>query len=133
MTAVFVDTSFYIALVNPGDALHNAAAELGRRTRGQSVTTEYVLVEVGNYLARTANKPLFLHLLRELEADPETSIVPSAHDLFEEGTRLYAQRLDKDWSLTDCISFVVMRQRALTGALTSDHHFEQAGFTVLLK
>ncbi len=46
---------------------------------------------------------------------------------------MLARRLDKDWSLTDCISFAVMQERSLTEALTSDHHFEQAGFTALLK
>jgi len=46
---------------------------------------------------------------------------------------LYAERPDKGWSLTDCISFVVMRQQGITQALTGDHHFEQAGFTALLK
>jgi predicted nucleic acid-binding protein len=53
--------------------------------------------------------------------------------LFDQGFELYARRLDKDWSLTDCISFVVMREHGLTHALTGDHHFEQAGFRILLK
>ena len=52
---------------------------------------------------------------------------------FDEGVRLYVARPDKDWSLTDCISFVVMRERGITEALTGDRHFEQAGFVALLK
>ena len=57
----------------------------------------------------------------------------SSPELFASGSDLYAQRLDKDWSLTDCISFVVMRERGIAEALTADHHFEQAGFTILLR
>jgi len=68
-----------------------------------------------------------------LRSDAKTTIVPSSHELFEQGKRLYSQRLDKDWSLTDCTSLVVMRQLGLSEALTADRHFEQAGFHVLLK
>ena len=59
--------------------------------------------------------------------------MPASHSLFQEGVQLYNARPDKDWSLTDCISFVVMQEHGLTDALTGDHHFEQAGFTALLK
>ncbi len=128
----FVDTSFYIALTNPRDALHAAARRLGREIRGRVITTEYVLVEVGNWLSRSGDKPLFVQLLSDVQADPRTTIVPASHDLFVRGSALFAQRLDKDWSLTDCISFTVMAQLGLADALTSDHHFEQAGFTILL-
>ena len=53
-------------------------------------------------------------------------------ELFERGLALYNARPDKEWSLTDCISFVVMADEGLTDALTGDRHFEQAGFTALL-
>lgn len=132
MTPVFADTAFYIALVNQHDALHDRAAMLSRELHRQAVTTEYVLLEVANYLSRTADRPALIALLRDIDADPNTLVVPSGPDLFAEGRALFAQRLDKDWSLTDCISFVAMRRRRLTDALTSDHHFEQAGFSILL-
>jgi len=133
MKAVFVDTAFYIALVNPRDSLHVAATELSQQARGEFLTTEYVLIEVGNWLSRTADKPFFLQLASALETDPRTTVIPADHDLFEQGKDLYTQRLDKDWSLTDCISFAVMQQVGLTAALTADRHFEQAGFNILLK
>jgi hypothetical protein len=60
-------------------------------------------------------------------------IIPAEPQLYEEGIALYRARPDKDWSLTDCISFVVMKARGITEALTGDHHFEQAGFVALLK
>lgn len=59
-------------------------------------------------------------------------IVPVNQALFDQGWVLYKQRPDKDWSLTDCISFVVMMRDAIIQAFTSDHHFEQAGFIKLL-
>jgi predicted nucleic acid-binding protein len=61
------------------------------------------------------------------------AIVASSRELFRRGFDLYADRPDKEWSLTDCISFVVMTDRRITDALTGDHHFEQAGFVAILK
>ena len=66
--------------------------------------------------------------LQDMESDPDTIIVKHNDDLYHKGLKLYAERPDKDWSLTDCISFVVMREHQITEALTGDHHFEQAGF-----
>lgn len=77
------------------------------------------------------NRSTFLALIRALQKDPFTEIVPATPDLFDRGLDLYARRPDKTWSLTDCISFVVMTERGLTEALTGDRHFEQAGFQAL--
>lgn len=133
MTPVFADTSFYIAISNPRDSLHQTALDTSRRIRGTVVTTDYVLIEVANWLSRSGDRQVFVELLARLKDDANTIVVESDHTLFEEGCALYAIRPDKDWSLTDCISFVVMQQQKLVAALTADHHFEQAGFAVLLK
>jgi uncharacterized protein len=133
MTRVFADTSFYVALVNPRDALHSRANEEADRLRGVVLTTEYVLIEVGNWLARSDDRQVFLDLMRQIRADRRTRVVASDSALFELGLDLYAHRPDKDWSLTDCTSFIVMREHGLIDALSADHHFEQAGFTILLK
>ena len=74
-----------------------------------------------------------MDLYRHIQLSPAIRVVPASRPLFEEAIALYASRLDKNWSLTDCISFVVMRDEGITQALTGDHHFEQAGFEVLLK
>src|SRR3972149_2355849 len=132
MKPVFADTSFYIALVNPRDAHHPDALAYMRNHHGRVTTTDYVLIEVGNWLSQTDDRPSFIALMRQLETDPELSVVPGSHDLFEQGYELYKTRADKAWSLTDCISFVVMEQMGLSEALTADRHFGQAGFTVLL-
>lgn len=132
MTAVFADTSYYLALVNARDGMHPTVLALGDRYRGRVTTTEYVLIELGGLLARRHYRAVFVRLIDRLQSDPRTVIIPSTSALFEKGLDLFSGRSDKDWSLTDCISFVVMRQHGLTEALTGDRHFEQAGFKALL-
>lgn len=74
-----------------------------------------------------------MQLFRVLQNQKELTIVPASRQLLDEGVALYESRPDKDWSLTDCISFVVMQRIGISEALTADHHFEQAGFLALLK
>ena len=133
MRIVFADTSFYVAALNPRDVNHTRAEAFGRGFRGHVVTTEYVLLEVATFFCEGAHRPVFLGLLQTLQHDPEVTIVPASADPWNRGVALFAARPDKDWSLTDCISFGVMQERGITDALTADHHFEQAGFVVLLK
>lgn len=133
MTTTFVDTVFYVAFLSRRDALNAAAVTASNEVRGRLLTAEYVLVEVGNWLCRASSKALFLRLLEDLRHDPRTTILAASQDLLDAGVSLYSQRQDKDWSLTDCISFTVMRRRGLIDALSADHHFEQAGFSLLLK
>jgi predicted nucleic acid-binding protein len=73
-----------------------------------------------------------LQVLTSLEADPSVEVVPSTEELYHEAFQLYRDRADKEWGLVDCVSFVIMRERGLTEALTPDRHFEQAGFRALL-
>ena len=133
MTPVFADTSFYIAFTNPKDAWYEAATMIGNHCRGAMVTTEYVLVELGNYLCRPADRKLFLRIVEMLHADSKTVLLPTSSRLLEAGLALFAERPDKGWSLTDCISFAVMEQHGIKEALSCDHHFEQAGFRLLLE
>ena len=97
------------------------------------LVTEFVLVELGNGFHLPADRALFHDFTENLLADPNVTVVPASPDLFRAGLDLYGRRLDKEWSLTDCTSFVVMREQGLTEALTGDHHFEQAGFKALLR
>ena len=133
MKTIFADTSFHIAVVSPRDGSHSRAIEFADGYSEGIITTEQVLTEAGNWFARTGDRELFLDLIESVRADLRTTVIWSERIAFEAGLRLYEERRDKDWSLTDCISFVVMKERGLTEALTADHHFEQAGFTALLK
>ena len=133
MTSRFADTSFYVAILNTRDIWHIRAVECARLFRGSVVTTDLVLIEVGNWLSRSGDRAAFVRLLGQLRADAKTIILPATREAVDRGFDWYQRRPDKDWSFTDCISFVVMQQENLTEALTADHHFEQAGFTILLK
>lgn len=90
------------------------------------------MIETGNFFRRTADRPFYLSLVDNLAVDENVQIILASRSLQQRGVELYRQRQDKEWSLTDCISFVVMADHGLTEALTADRHFEQAGFTVLL-
>ncbi len=132
MSVAFAGTSFYLALVNAADDHRDAAVEWIARSRDRIVTTEYVLVELGNALSVRRSRYVFAQLLQKIREDRRTSIVFATSSLFERGSRLYLDRPDKDWSLTDCLSFVVMGRRRIRRALTADRHFVQAGFETLL-
>jgi uncharacterized protein len=133
MNAIFADSYYYLAFVNDRDEGHFRALAFSRTFRGRTITTEWVLTEVADALSAVEQRAIFLELLSQLRADSGLTIVESSHDLFERGIRLFADRPDKSWSLTDCISFVVMEDLGISAALTADHHFEQAGYTPVLK
>jgi len=133
MNPVFADTFYFLALLNVKDAAHGRARQFSASQNAPLVTTAWVLTEVGDALARSTKRQGFLQLLDELERDADSLVVPASETLFRQGVRLYDERPDKQWSLTDCISFTVMQERGLTDALTADRHFEQAGFVALLK
>jgi uncharacterized protein len=133
MKTVFADAFYYLAFVSDDDAQHEAAVQFSREFVGRTVTTAWVLTEVADAMAAPSQRKNFLVLLEQLLADSSLTIVPPAKSLFERGLELYAARPDKGWSLTDCISFVVMDEHGITEALTGDHHFEQAGFVALLR
>jgi hypothetical protein len=124
---------YYIALMGEHDQHQAAAVAHAQAFYGEIITTDFVLLEVGNWLSRSADRLVFLRLLEMLDTDSQTTVVPATRDLFDAGRSLFAHRMDKDWSLTDCTSFAVMHRQGLAEALTADHHFEQAGFAVLLR
>jgi predicted nucleic acid-binding protein len=132
MNAVFVDSSFYVAAINRRDQWHARAMAASAALGGRLVTSEFVLVEVANFCARGGWRAVFLRLVTNLRQAREVEIVPATATAFQRGLDLFAARGDKQWSLTDCISFVIMRERGIMEALTADEHFEQAGFRALL-
>ena len=131
MKTVGADTFYYLALVNSADDRHAQAYTVGYA--GRMVTTSWVLTELANTLAKPATRLAFLQGLAQMRSDPDITILPPEVPLCDEGLKLHAARPDKEWSLTDCISFVVMQREGITEALAGDDHFEQAGFVALLK
>ena len=132
MSALFADTFYFLALLNPRDQHHQRACQIPTERPLHIVTTRAVLLEVADAFRAPGSRALAAELIDALEADPTVTIVPLEDALFTRGVALYRERTDKGWSLTDCISFLVMQDRRLSEALTGDRHFEQAGFTRLL-
>ena len=97
------------------------------------VTTSAVLLELGAALSRVAHRVGAMPIIRELQADARIEIINVGGKLLEQGLALFERRHNKEWSLTDCVSFEVMAQFDLSHALTADAHFEQAGFVALLR
>jgi predicted nucleic acid-binding protein len=133
MNLLFADTFYWFALLNRNDAAHARVSAFAAENRDRLLTTAWVLTEWADGMAAPGRRRSVLPFLQSLRADPLLTIVPPSADLFDRGLDLYDQRPDKEWSLTDCISFVVMQDHGITEALTGDHHFEQAGFVALLK
>lgn len=133
MKTVFADSFYFFALVNDRDSAHQRALDFLKSYKGRLLTTAWVLTELGDGLASPANRHSFLATLNLLKTEPNVAIVGCSDQLLEAGIELYRERPDKSWSLTDCISFVVMQREGITEALTGDKHFEQAGFVALLK
>jgi predicted nucleic acid-binding protein len=136
MSAVFADTLYWIGLIHRRDQWHQrvlAATRLLGTT--PIVTTEEVLVEVLAALsgAGPAVRRSAAQAVRGFQSNPRIEIIPQSSASFEAGLDLYERRLDKTYSLTDCISTQTMRQRGITQVLTRDHHFEQEGFVLLLQ
>ena len=131
MNAVFADTSFYLALLRSDDRAHLQAVAEARVARS-IVTTEAILLELGNACARAADHADYLTLTAGLRASERMRIIAFDRSLMRRGEALFAARCDKNWSLTDCTSFVVMGDLHLTVALTADRHFTQAGFQAVL-
>ena len=115
------------------DAHHGAAVNWSESLLARTVVTEYVLVELGNGLSRSKYRGRYVPFVEQLLIDPGTVFIPASAALFRHALHLFAARNDKAWSMVDCTSFVVMKQRRLTDALTTDEHFRQAGFRALLR
>ena len=132
---VFLDSAYAIALACRTNAHHQKAVELSHYIASHSVilvTSRAVCPEIGNALARLRFRRVAVEFLDALEAAPTVQVVPASEDLYQAAFGLFQKRMDKEWSLTDRLSFIVMQQRGLDEALTSDEHFTQAGFKALL-
>ena len=131
MSARFADTYFYLALLDGRDQHHARVVSYAAKQEDSIVTSRWVLAETANALAGSQSRHIVASFLLQLERDPAVRIVSESDALYRRGLELYAQRPDRTWSLTDCISFVVMEEEGLREALTGDRHFAQAGFTAL--
>jgi len=135
-TEVFLDTAYAIALASSKDLFHKRAIELAdqiEKEHTRIVTTRAVLLEIGNALSKQRYRDAAIRLLNALEADPRIEIIPFSEQLYGQALLLYRERPDKEWGLTDCASFVTMQNHDITESLTTDEHFQQAGFRALMR
>ncbi len=130
---VFVDTLFVVALINPRDIYHEKASQIADLVEDHPlITTESVLLEIGNALARNF-KQQAIEVIDDFLSSTEIEIVRLTPQIFDRAYSLYKQYTDKEWGLIDCISFVVMQDAGVSDALTFDQHFVQAGFQALMR
>jgi predicted nucleic acid-binding protein len=135
MRAVCADTGYWVATIHPRDGLHKKALAVSKELGQFSiVTSEMVLVEVLNMFSKGQQlRGLAAKTVNEITGDPNVEVEPQTRRLFQEALKIYQDRSDKEWSLTDCASFMIMRRRGIAEALTDDQHFIQMGFKALLK
>ena len=134
MKAVFADTGYWVAVLNPKDDWNSralrASSALGKV---RFITSEMVLDELLAALSKLAVRPMVIRGVEAIRSNPNIEVVPQTSLQFSEAFAMYRRVPDKEWSLTDCASFALMQERGVTEALAHDHHFEQAGFVTLLR
>jgi len=134
-TAVFADSVYWIALINPADQWFAASQNLSPSLENrQIITTGEVLIETLNFYAEDGSQKRdgASYLIRSILLDIRVEVVSANQDGFFDGLNLYESRNDKGYSLTDCISMNLMRERGISDVLTRDDHFTQEGFNTLL-
>lgn len=132
---VLVDTSYFVALLNPRDANHGKSVALARRWSKRNpalLTHDAVLIELANFFARSPLRGVVHSAIVALRANPGWLIDRVEPALLARAERRYGRYLDKEWSLTDCISMELMSDHGCNDAATTDKHFEQAGFRALM-
>jgi len=133
---IFIDTGYFVALLNRRDALHEEAVALAskwRKRKRSFITHDAVLIELANFFARSPMRGSVLAAIQKVRTAHGWAVQPLVPTLLARSERRYGAHLDKTWSLTDCISMEVMTDIGSTEAATPDKHFAQAGFRVLMR
>ena len=136
MKSVFADTGYLIAILDRYDQLHSRAMSVSRDLGGRKIiTSEMVLVELLNYFASKGAelRKAVVSLVEQLRNGAGVKIVSQTEEQFESALSFYKERTDKNWSLTDCASILIMQKENIREILSYDKHFQQAGFATLLR
>jgi predicted nucleic acid-binding protein len=134
MKLVFADTFYWIAFVNPSDFWHPKVKQTFQTIQPcKLITTEEILVELLAFYSKSGIqlRERAANLVEDIQNSPDVDVVEQSHQSFLKGLELYKNRLDKGYSLTDCISMQTMRQLGMAEILTHDKHFTQEGFVIL--
>jgi predicted nucleic acid-binding protein len=136
MRQVFADTFYWVALINPADEWSKHVVQFAESVQDiQFVTTDEVLGEVLAFYSKASSylRQQAVVLVRAILDDPQVTVVEQTHFSFLKGLELYENRPDKGYSLTDCISMIVMQRLGISEVLSHDRHFTQEGFVILFK
>lgn len=133
MNVVFADAYYFVARLNRRDQHHDRVIKFSRDFRARLVTSDWVLMEVADALAESESRFRVRDFIMHLRQAAGCEIIPASRELLDRALDFYHQHADKEWTLTDCASFVIMRDKGILEALTGDQHFQQAGFKVLFK
>ncbi len=134
MKVVFADTGYWVAVLSPKDDWKERATAASRNLgKVRIVTTEMVLDELLAALSKVPVRAMVIRGVDAIRSNPNIEVVPQTSLQFGEAFEAYRRTMDKEWSLTDCASFALMKERGLNEALAHDRHFEQAGFVALLR
>jgi predicted nucleic acid-binding protein len=129
---IFLDSGYLIALIRKKDAFHNAALSASELYAGPFLTTDLILLELANSLAKPPNRKIVVTVIEKIQTDINTQVVPFSTDGMTKAFSLFKNHYDKTWGIVDCFSFVVMKEKKIRQALTFDDHFRQAGFNTPL-
>jgi predicted nucleic acid-binding protein len=135
MSKVFIDTAAWLALINKDDKFHLKAKAVRDRLVAEKLkftTTSQVIIEVANGLSKPPLRQAGIKLIESIKRSPDIRVIHITERLHDKAWAMYKSRGDKEWSLADCMSFIVMREEGVAEAFTTDRHFEQAGFVKLL-
>ena len=135
-STVFVDSFAWIAAINKSDNHHEAVLRIFEELLGKQAklfTTNYAIIETINALSKVEFRKAVIEFIDKLEESPSVEIIKITDEMYNNAWRLYQQRMDKDWGITDCTSFGVMKMLDLKRAFTNDKHFEQAGFSLVMR
>ena len=136
MKTLFADTFYWVALIHAKDQWHREVRAFSASVKSiPLVTTDLVLVEYLNFFGKSDQflKKGVVNFYRQIQTASNLQVVPLDSFLIESGVKLYASWLDKGYSLTDCISMIIMKQLAIDEILTHDKHFTQEGFTIIFQ
>ncbi len=135
MKPVFVDTAALIAIGNRRDAFHKQALKIKeelRRSQRNYITTGAIFLEFGNAFSQITLKPTAIQIMEAIRQSRKWHYIDIDKNMMQKGYELYRKMGDKEWGLVDCTSIVVSREMGITEIFTTDRHFEQAGFAILL-
>ncbi len=135
MNKIFVDTSALIALGNKRDAFHQAACRVNyelQRRKCHLVTTMGVMLEFGNAFSYLQLRPTAIKLIEAIRESEQWTCMTLDEKSFHRAFERFKRVRDKEWGLVDCLSMIAAKKCGIVEIFTTDHHFEQAGFTILL-